>query len=512
MKTSGISSVYLFALGFFIIAMQGCFYGIFTFIAVITATAWLVFNLKLCGFSKTVFPVYLLIAAILMGYVFGKGEFGATVDEAFKWLLFIVVFLCCSSKHKKYFVFGVYAAITFSAFIGLLAMAKIIPSEILGVLQLTDTVDGTYQLYSLFGYSNVAAMFFGAAIFIGIYCCTYISRPINIMCIILNAVAFYFTYSHFAAFFFIIAAVGYLAYINRKFLVFLAITVCVTTAVILFIVAQGYDIYSLLGSTVISRIIYTQDALKVIHDSLFGIGFGVWSDYKYQVQSAIYSTNYLHNGYLQLALEGGLHCLLIYLCFIAVTVFNFVRTRRDYKSAALFFMFAFILMHSFTDIDMSYGGMYALLGLIASEFDLRPIKRTKFLLVTLILVILLSVSAYTISFYNGFAKQKINYYEVKIKTSRLTASEAAYLYKGAKKVHDAQSMYYFACKWIDLAPRQQEAYDAVYESINRIYVATLDENYITVSKAALYKRMENTNSSMNSLCRYLDRNQRIELP
>ncbi|MDP4119385.1 MAG: hypothetical protein Q8873_09415, partial [Bacillota bacterium] len=145
MKTSGISSVYLFALGFFIIAMQGCFYGIFTFIAVITAAAWLLFNLRLCGFSKTVFPVYLLIAAILMGYVFGKGEFGATVDEAFKWLLFIVVFLCCSSKYKKYFVFGVYAAITFSAFIGLLAMVKIIPSEILGVLQLTDTVDGTYQ-------------------------------------------------------------------------------------------------------------------------------------------------------------------------------------------------------------------------------------------------------------------------------------------------------------------------------------------------------------------------------
>ena len=443
-----------------------------------------------------------MVILICLNFVFSSGRFIETYAEIFRWLLLIFSAMCFSSVYKKHFSLGIYSGITFSAVLGILAYFKIIPAEPFGSLQLAAEVDGYFQLFSVFGYSNTAAVFFGTAVFLGlIFFEDKILPPMACILIAVNALAMYLTHSNFAIICLLFGLLGFYFFKNKKLKLFFAIIfllfIAGITVVLLFPGA--------VGSTVISRVIYVQDALTVLKP--FGIGFGEWAELKYSVQSAVYSTDYLHNGYLQLLLEGGFHVFIAFIGFIFLLIKGLIRSDKP----LIFALTLFILLHSFFDIDLTYGAVYILLGFAVSHSVETSIPNKKFRYISFGLSVLTVLSAVYLLF--GFGQHiSTDKLKTKIENNTVTATELSALYKGAKTVHDAHNMYAFSILWLEKAPRSQEAFSAVYESIDKIYAATLDEKYLTVSRPALYNRMDSANKSMNMLCRYLSKNQYIELP
>ncbi len=512
-KNFSLTHLFFVCFGVLIILLQGCFSGIATVLLSSILIIWLFFNADKCSFSKNIIPVFLISVFVLVGYIVGKSIFLPAMHESFKWLFLVACILCFTSGYKNSFTLGIYIGITFSALLGILAFFRLIPSEFFGLVQLAENIDGTRQVYSLFGYSNSAALFFGAAIFLGIYFYRFIPRHFTFLCIMLNIVAFVLTYSYLAFACLAVALLGYYASSKKK-------TGFYIIAVMVLIIAGVLGLYFgfIPVSTLVSRLIYAEDGVKVILSSPLGIGYGVWGDFKYSVQSAIYSTNYLHNGFLQLALEGGVHVLLSFLFFVVYAFVSLYKSKDENRLLGIYLLL-YILLHSFVDIDMAYGALYPLIAFAVSfgVCDTTKIANIKtYAKLSLAVVAILAPICCPVYIIeqreNAMLLKSSDYYREKTENAALTASEAAYLYEGACKVHDAESMYYFSCIWLDLAPRSQEAFSAVYDSINKVYTATLDEKYISVSMKALYRRMEDANSSMNPLCRYLSKNKHIELP
>lgn len=491
------SRLFFALFGFFAITIQGCFGSTASLIACLPLMVWICFNTKKISISLSAAPVFFLCILLLLNYAFGLGGFTPTVAEVFKWLLLICSAMCFTSEYKTDFLLGIFTGITFSTVLGLLAWLRLIPSEYFGIIQLTGDVDGTRQIFSLFGYSNTAAVFFGAAVFMGIMLCNARkSKPLYAM-VALNVVALALTFSLFGWLCFLLCLGGYVASRYGKIKIYLVLVAIVAFSLCF--------VPFVAGSTFISRLIYIEDAISAIKP--FGIGYGVWENLKYSVQTAIYSTNYLHNGYLQLALEGGVMSLVFFIAFAVLTVYRLIKNKNFELTA----MFILLLLHSLADIDMAYGAVYILFGLAASaegkKLYPRKFFKPAFALLTTFAVV---TAAYGIADLN--TPKDVNYYNARIKSGEITVSELSFLYEGASAVHDSESMYHFACMWLEKAPRSQEAYNAVYESIRKIYTATLDENYIKVSMPALYNRMNEANKTMNPLCQYLSKNKYIELP
>ncbi len=491
-------SFFFFVFGFCVIFFQGAFSGLqIMCICLFLAAAVLFLNPQKT--TPGIMAVFLLTFFVVFNIVIAKGMFQNTVFEFSKWFLLILSGLCFLTIYKYKFILGLYWGISFAAFVGILAYLKIIPSEIY-IYQLSGNVEGVRQLFSFFGYSNTAAVFFGSAIFIGL---NLIDEKIlsekSVFLIALNVLAMYLTHSAFAFISFIFAVcVFYLAKHNRVkwFFVFFPLFIILTVTV--FVVFKIHP-----GSTVISRIIYLEDAAKAFKP--FGIGFGQWSETKFSVQSAIYSTDYLHNGFAQLLLEGGLHTFLVLITFMVIHIKGII------KKPCILALSIFIFLHSFVDIDMAYGGIYILLGYSVSyeekKIYTKPSFRPLFTVAIIVAAFLICSSIRTM-----FIPESPEDYSNKIQNGTITVAESEFLYKGAAQVSDANSMYFYSQLWLEKAPKSQEAFDAVYNSINKMYQATLDTNYLTISRSALYTRKDIENASMNKLCKYLSKNNYIELP
>jgi len=498
---TGLFKLMFFLYGFLAIVFQGCFEGehIFVFGALLAVLCLISFEFPI---KRCLLPVFVLILFVFLNYLLGSGKYIETFSEAYRWFTLLFSGICFSTRFKKAFSLGIYFGITFSAFLGLLAYFRIIPSVLFETVQLADTVDGSFQLFSVFGYSNTAAVFFGCAIFMGIIFFEEKALPAKFALLIIpNLTALYFTHSAFALTCFLVGILAFYFSKSKKtklFFILLAVAFIAGFAVI----ALFPDIA---GSTVISRVIYAQDAISALNP--LGIGFGQWSELKYSVQSAIYSTDFLHNGYLQLMLEGGIHILLTFLVFIVLLLRGIIRAQKP----LVFGMTMFVLLHSFFDIDMTYGALYILLGFSVSycpgEANQKKLFKPCFAGVCITTVF---TAFYLLYFSPNYITPEI--LDKKIQNQTVSVSELSVLYDGARQIHDANSMDYFSALWLEKAPKSQEAFDARIESINKVYLATLDKNHYEVSRQILYERMDIANKSMNKLCKYLDKNRYIELP
>lgn len=487
-----------FALGFFAVLFHGLFGTIelMTFSCMFAVAAFFVCPPKT---PASLCPLFVLTAFVSVNFICFHGLWQSTVTELSRWILLISVCLCCLSQFGKKLFLGFFYGITFSALLGICAFFKIIPRELFG-FQLAASIDGTLELFSVFGYSNTAALFFGSAFFLALSLFRGEKTPRNVYCAVgLNLFALLLTRSRFAIIFFAFSICAYIAARKSKlklfFVIFSIFSVAVVTAAVF--------APRLLGSTIISRIIYLTDAARAFKP--FGIGFGNWAETKYSVQTAIYSTDYLHNGYAQLLLEGGIHI------FAAFAVFAVLHLKSVYKDGCIFALSLFIFLHTFVDIDMAYGALYILLGYCVSydacTLSVKKLFKPFFGIGIATLVAISGLSAYEL-----FTPVSVDFYTQRLNSDNITVAETAELYRGAEEVADSESMYVFSLLWLEKAPRSQDAFNAVYNSIEKKYAATLDENYLTVSRSALYKKKNIANATMNPLCKYLSKNKFIELP
>lgn len=232
--------------------------------------------------------------------------------------------------------------------------------------------------------------------------------------------------------------------------------------------------------------IYWQDALKVIIKYPLGIGVHNWESIQYGVQAADYSVKYVHNGFIQLQLDGG---ILAFAGLALLIVYGYIGLIKKYVEQkndlylCLIAILTFIVTHSFVDINFAYGIVWFILGFILSFSRTEEVVKSK--LVIPIILIAISMIAIIVP-----EKEYVNPYPIE--------------YQQAYEKNDLEKMNDISAEWVENAPRHQAAYDARY------YV--LDKLKDSEGLIALQSQKEEVNKTMNGLCKYLTRHREIVLP
>ena len=468
----------LLLLPLIMLLMQGLYKNVQCAIVLILTTV-LIRNSKIStkqGLSILFMFAGLIISDVLVGHSMNF------LYEGLKVALLFFGISVSKSDDKKTLISGFYIGISITSFIGIIAY-------ILGVngFELVNTIDGARVLQGVFGYANTMALFSGIGIVLAVYYRTLNKdyKFVHECILIINVAAFLLTKSLFG-FAALILAVLVTLFIrfkgSRKYILI--------SAGIIAIVVLGIFLTDneevLLRSTVASRLIYWQDALNVIIKHPLGIGVHNWESIQYGVQTADYSVKYVHNGFIQLLLDGG---ILAFAGLALLIVYGYIGLIKKYieKKNELYLclitILTFIVAHSFVDINFAYGLVWFVLGLILSFSRTENVVKSK--LVIPIILIAISMIAIIVP-----EKEYVNPYPIE--------------YQQAYEKNDLEKMNRISAEWIENEPRQQAAYDARYYVLDK-----LKDNKGLIE---LQSQKEEANKTMNRLCKYLTRHKEIVLP
>ena len=149
---------------------------------------------------------------------------------------------------------------------------------------------------------------------------------------------------------------------NKKFKLWFAIGVsCILLLVVAIAIITGnFDTFgrfltlSFKESTFVGRILYFRDALPLILKHPFGIGYGGYYYIQQSIQTGLYSVRYIHNDFLQIALDIG---WVPFIMLIWVIIKTFLKT-KDFRRRLLLFVF---VTHSCFDFNLQFVAMYFVL-------------------------------------------------------------------------------------------------------------------------------------------------------
>lgn len=125
-------------------------------------------------------------------------------------------------------------------------------------------------------------------------------------------------------------------------------------------VLHRYLNISLTESTFVGRLLYWVDALPLLLKYPFGMGYMGYYYIQQSIQTGVYSVAYIHNDFLQLALDAGLIPMGL---FVAALVRWFLQ--KTVPTADKIIVGA-VCLHSFFDFDLQFVGMFFLLLLLLS--------------------------------------------------------------------------------------------------------------------------------------------------
>ena len=460
------------------ILMQGLYRNVQCGIALVLATV-LIWKSNIS--IKQAIGVLILTAGLIISDIF-IGHSTNFLYEGLKVALLFIGISVSKAEDKKALIGGFYIGISIASVIGIIAY-------ILGFdgHELVNSIDGTRLLQGSFGYANTMALFSGIGIIFSVY-----YRSLNkdykfiYECILLiNVIAFIMTKSLFGFVCLGIAIILSLYIKSKASRKYILISAGAVIVGILGIFISGNE-EILLRSTVASRLIYWQDALKVIIKHPFGIGVYNWESIQYGVQTADYSVKYVHNGFIQLLLDGGIPA---FAGLIVLIVYGYIGLIKKYieKKNELYLcmitILTFIVVHSFVDINFAYGIVWFVVGLILSLSRTEKVIKSKLAIPMALMVIALTAIVIP-------EKEFINPYPVE--------------YQKAYEKNDLEKMNVVSAEWVNNAPRQQAAYDARYYALDK-----LKDNEGMI---ALQSQKEEVNKTMNGLCKYLTRHKEIVLP
>ena len=129
------------------------------------------------------------------------------------------------------------------------------------------------------------------------------------------------------------------------------------------------------NSTFWGRFLYWQDAIPVILSHPFGIGYGGYMRIQPAIQTGVYVTRYIHNDYLQIALDHGIIAMLAFVALLIRSISASVKSRDELRSTLLIM----IAVHAAWDFDLQYYAITALLLLLLfSSKETGIIKPSEF--------------------------------------------------------------------------------------------------------------------------------------
>jgi hypothetical protein len=207
------------------------------------------------------------------------------------------------------------------------------------------------RLGGIFQYSNTYALFLLAAVVIRLYDEKTILFCVEIV-ILLSGIVFCGSRSV------VLIAVVFLAVFTIRNihsgkmiigLVAALIVICALLQPVMKLDIQRLLKFTLSSSTLNGRLLYWQDALKVIAGKPFGLGYMGYYFMQPKFQTGVYSVKFVHNDILQFALDGGwLAALVIAVVFVT----NIIKQDGCRRSILIL-----ILLHSLFDFDLQYAAV-----------------------------------------------------------------------------------------------------------------------------------------------------------
>lgn len=156
---------------------------------------------------------------------------------------------------------------------------------------------------------------------------------------------------------------------NKKFKIILFVSAILMLAVIFIIAMFGpegnifsrYLKYGLTESTLIGRLLYISDALPLVLKYPFGMGYMGYHFIQGSIQTGVYNVAYVHNEFLQFALDIGLIPALI---FVVALVRFFFKKHISFSKKVIV---AVICLHSLFDFNFQFLAILMLLLLLCED-------------------------------------------------------------------------------------------------------------------------------------------------
>lgn len=121
---------------------------------------------------------------------------------------------------------------------------------------------------------------------------------------------------------------------------------------------------SLNSSTLLGRLLYYKDGLKLLIQNPFGLGYMGYYYIQPQVQTGVYTTKFIHNDFIQIALDCGLVALIAILVLIASGIISKKISKRNKSiilvialSSLLEFNFQFLIIFFVLLLCLDRGGL-----------------------------------------------------------------------------------------------------------------------------------------------------------
>lgn len=124
---------------------------------------------------------------------------------------------------------------------------------------------------------------------------------------------------------------------------------------------------SLNSSTLNGRLLYWRDSLAVIVKRPLGLGYMGYYYLQPQFQTGVYATKFVHNDFLQYALDAGIICAM---ALAAIVLKNVFRKSNDHQKRMVMLVLA---IHCLFDFDLQFLSMFFLM-LMCVEPDESRIK------------------------------------------------------------------------------------------------------------------------------------------
>lgn len=115
---------------------------------------------------------------------------------------------------------------------------------------------------------------------------------------------------------------------------------------------------SLSASTLLGRVLYAKDGLRLLASHPFGLGYLGYSYMEPEIQTAFYSVRFIHNDFLQLALDAGILPGALFLLMFIRNVFN---RRLPWENRLLL---AVMGLHFLMDFDLEFVSIWYLFLLL----------------------------------------------------------------------------------------------------------------------------------------------------
>ncbi len=141
-------------------------------------------------------------------------------------------------------------------------------------------------------------------------------------------------------------------------------------------------------STFLGRFLYMQDALPLLWKHPFGLGYFGYLYRQGALQTGVYNVSYVHNDFMQIALDAGILAALLLLGAILAFLFKKKTPLADKLIIAVF------SLHTLFDFNLQFIGMFLLLLLLLYDESGKQLTLRRPLPFQLILPLLAAVNLY----------------------------------------------------------------------------------------------------------------------